>query len=53
MIISDNINIKNFENLSTDYIENELIKQGIEPIRWAITNINKEEITVTLAYERE
>ncbi len=53
MIISDSINIKYVENISTEYIESELKKQNIEPIRWAITEINEKEITISLAYERE
>jgi len=53
MIISDNIKINKVENLSTEYIENELKKVGIEPIRWAITKVEENTITITLSYERE
>ena len=53
MIISDNIKLDRVENVTTEYIENELKKQGIEPIRWAITDINENEITISLAYERK
>lgn len=53
MIVSDNIIIKKVENLSTEYIEQELKKQGIVPVRWAITKIEQESITISLAYERE
>jgi len=53
MIISDNIKLDRVENISTEYIESELKKQGIEPVRWAIIDINEKEITISLAYERE
>ena len=53
MIVSDNIVINNVENISTEYIENELKKTGIDPIRWAITKVEQETLTITLAYERE
>jgi len=53
MIISDCVKIKRVKNITTKYIERELKKQRIEPIRWAITDINDKELIIALAYERK
>ena len=53
MIVSESVKINRIENISTEYIENELKKQGIEPIRWAITKVEEKSLIITLAYERE
>lgn len=53
MILSDCIKIKNVENISTNHVEAELHKLGINPLRWAITNIENTTLTVSLAYERD
>ena len=54
MIVSESIKIPRVEKVSTEYIENELKKQNIiDPIRWAITDVNDENLIITLAYERE
>lgn len=53
MILSDCVKIKNINDLSTEYVENELKKLGIEPIRWAITAQQNDTLIVSLAYERD
>lgn len=53
MILSDCIKIKNVENISTEYVEEELKKQGIFPLRWAISGMDDTTLTISLAYERE
>ena len=53
MILSDCVKIKNVENVSTEYVETELKKQGIVPLRWAITGVDKTTLTISLAYERD
>ncbi len=53
MITSELILIPNTDNISTEYIENELKKQNIEnPLRWAIVHTNRENLTISLAYEK-
>lgn len=53
MITSETILIPNTDDITTEYIENELKKQNIEnPLRWAIVNTNKENLTISLAYEK-
>ena len=53
MILSDCIKIKNVENISTNHVEAELHKSGINPLRWAIADIENTTLTVSLAYERK
>ena len=45
--------VKKVENISTNHVEAELHKLGINPLRWAITNIENTTLTVSLAYERK
>ncbi len=52
MITSELISIPNTEHLSTEYIESELEKQNINPLRWAIVKTNSKELTISLAYEK-
>ena len=53
MIVSDLILIPNTDNITTEYIENELKKQNIiDPLRWAIVKTNSENLTISLAYEK-
>ena len=53
MIVSDLILIPNTDNITTEYVENELKKQNIiNPLRWAIVNTNRENLTISLAYEK-
>lgn len=34
---------------SVDFIENEIIKNKIEPLRWAIVEIKKNELTLSVS----
>jgi hypothetical protein len=53
MITSDLIYIDNIDDISTEYIENELQKREIfSPIRWSLVNANDENLTVSVAYEK-
>lgn len=52
MILSDLVKIKCTDNLTVDYIETELKKQDIEPLRWAIVGIENNEYLINIAYER-
>jgi len=53
MITSELVLIPNTENISTEYIEEELKKQNIEnPLRWAIVHTNNDNLTISLAYEK-
>ena len=51
-IISELINISNNGNPSDEYIENELKKMGIKPLRWAIVKISKDSFTINCAYDK-
>lgn len=51
-IVSEIYDIKNNGNPSTEYVENELKKQGIEPLRWAIVKISKDFFTINVAYDK-
>jgi len=34
---------------SVDFIESEIIKQAIEPLRWAIVEVDKNELTLSVS----
>lgn len=51
-ITSEIINIKNNGEPTTEYIENELKKMGIDPLRWAIVKISKDFFTINIAYAK-
>lgn len=52
MITTENIKIK--INLPTDdvLIEKELKSRSIEPLRWAITAVDGEILTINVSYEK-
>ncbi|MGN0018846.1 MAG: hypothetical protein ACI37S_07395 [Candidatus Gastranaerophilaceae bacterium] len=53
MITSDIIKIPNTENITTEYIENELRKRHFNNIlRWALVHTNRENLTISVAYEK-
>ncbi len=53
MITSELLKIPNTDNITTEYIETELKKQNItNPIRWAIVHTNRENLTISIAYEK-
>ena len=49
-IVSEIIKIPFTKNISTEYVEAELKKSGIIPLRWAITDINNDYFTINCAY---
>lgn len=51
-IVSEIINIKNNGNPSTEYIETELKKLGIDALRWAIVKISNDFFTINVAYDK-
>lgn len=53
MIISESVKLKLTKNVSTKYIEKELEKIGINPLRWAIVSVEKENYIISVAYERK
>ena len=47
------VEIPNNDNPSTEYIENELTKLNINPLRWAIVHISGKIYTVSVANLKE
>ena len=49
-VISKTIKIK-AENLppEVDFIESEIIKSGLEPLRWAIVDVKNNELTLSVS----
>lgn len=52
MILSEEFKIKKTDNLSSNYIESELEKIGIEPLRWAIVDVLNDGFVVSASYEK-
>ena len=48
-VISELVKIPNNGNPTTEYIENELTKLNINPLRWAIVNVSDKMFTVSVA----
>lgn len=51
-IVSEILEIENNGNPTTEYVENELKKRGIEPLRWAIVKISNDFFTINVAYDK-
>lgn len=51
-IVSEILDIENNGNPTTEYIESELCKRGIEPLRWAIVKISNDFFTINVAYDK-
>ena len=49
MIYSKDVKIKTTDNLTADYIENELKNMGFDVLRWAITEVDEKYYTLNLA----
>ena len=43
------VEIPNNGNPTTEYIENELTKRNINPLRWAVVNVSDKIYTVSVA----
>ena len=52
MITTENFNIEKTQNLSSKYIENELKKLNVKPLRWAIVAENEFYWIVSTSYEK-
>lgn len=51
MIVSEIVKIKKIENFDNIYIENELSKIDKTPVRWAIIDISKDFLSVSVSYK--
>ncbi len=52
MIVSGSIKIKKKPPVTAALIEEEFAKHSINPLRWAITEVFENEITVSVSYEK-
>ena len=48
MILTDEFKIDKTENLESSYIENELSKFNISPLRWAIVDVTDTQYVLTV-----
>ncbi len=46
---SEIIQIKKTDNITIEYVEQELIKRNINPLRWAIVNVSDNMYTISVA----
>lgn len=51
MIVSKLVKIKFSKPIDNAFIENELKKVGITPLRWSIVNVCNENLTINVAYD--
>lgn len=52
MIVSQQIEIPKTSNLSSEYIEAELSKLGIVPLRFAIVEVLEEKYVLSVSFEK-
>ena len=52
-VISELIEIPNSGNPTVEYIENELTKRNINPLRWAVVHVDDKIYTVSVANLKE
>ncbi len=50
MILSEIVKVNKIESFDNIYIENELIKSGKIPVRWAIVDVDDNYIMVCVSY---
>lgn len=50
MIKSEIVQIKKIEDFDNNYIEKELNKSGIIPVRWAVVDIADKYLSVAVSY---
>lgn len=48
-VVSDIVEIENNGHLTTEYIEQELTKRNINPLRWAVVFVSDKIIKVSVA----
>ncbi len=49
-IISENIQLKNINTFTTEYIEEELKKMNLDIVRWAVIDINEKIFTLCVSH---
>lgn len=52
MILTDQFEINKIENLTSSYIEDELVKLNIVSLRWAIVEVTAEKYILSVSYEQ-
>ena len=52
MIITDQFEINKTDNLTSEYIESELSRMGIVPLRWAIVSFDEKKYLLDVSYEK-
>ncbi len=52
-VISETVQIPNNHNPSVEYIESELTKLNINPLRWAVVHVSDKIYTVSVANLKE
>ena len=52
MITTDNIKLKKIAELNSSYVESELAKLGILPLRWAIVEVLDEYFVLSVSYRK-
>ena len=52
MIITEQIELKKTNDLTSEYIEEELKNLDITPLRWAIVDVNDCVYTLSVSYEK-
>ena len=52
-VISELVEIENNGQLTTEYVEKELTKQNIKPLRWAIVDVNDKVCKISVANLKE
>lgn len=53
MILTEIIEVKRTDNLTSDYIDADLRKQGLDVISWAILDVKKDVYSVNVAFVKE
>ena len=49
-IVSENIQLKNINTFTTEYIESELRKMNMDPVRWAVIDVNENFFTLCVSH---
>lgn len=52
MITTEELEIKKTDNLTSEYIEQELAKVNIVPLRWAIVNAKEDSFVLSVSFEK-
>ena len=52
-IVTKQFEIRKIDDLKSSYIENCLMQMGIEPLRWAIVDVNEDSYILSVSYETD